>query len=552
MNEPTLLRRLAEALLSAALAIAPGDTLDWGQAMLGELRHVEGNWSAFFWSLGSAGVLAKHAFVALIFGANRPTVPSGGELFSKENSMRKTALSVIASCVAASLLFFLAPVFRQAFQVSLAQWHDVLNVTPKWTGEESNPGLEALARKAEQNHDAEALAFVAGSIRNRSESVRLADEAVRLDPTLTWIYGALAVQWSSFPELDRWIPILEKYDPQNGLPHLIAAERIDIEQVDQKRVAHGAAEKPQAWKDAMSAAFQSARLDTYVDRAKELDRRVLVRYHIDDPFDVSTEHDWYAVPSYAASDSSRYAQLLLETGKALEASGDRKAAFGRYSSVVRFAQLMGRNGSFLMAERLHDAYVRLASLSEKGGDHEEAQLYAFLAGPPDRAINEELAYLRANLGPRDGPRWSASTARVSGVALLMSGAVLFVCAISVLVRRRSLRLAALQPTGRTLALGVGAAVTALLSCGFLYASYRPYAETVHRFLRTGDESGMADLSNFLAYSQTPLGTGMIVGKDFLAQDFAFYFWFGVAVLCALVLVLGVVRYLRTRPRATAA
>lgn len=48
MNEPTLLRRLAEALLSAALRIAPSDTLDWGNAMLSELRHVEGNWSAWF------------------------------------------------------------------------------------------------------------------------------------------------------------------------------------------------------------------------------------------------------------------------------------------------------------------------------------------------------------------------------------------------------------------------------------------------------------------------------------------------------------------------
>lgn len=546
MIAPAFPRRLAALLLQGAVSIAPPDTLEWGQAMLGELRHVEGNWSALFWSLGSAGVLAKHALVALIFPS--ASIPSGGEFFSKEGPMRKPALIVIASCVVASLLLFLAPVFRQAFGVSLAQWHDVLNVTPKWTGEESNPGLEALARKAEQNHDAEALAFVAGRIRNRPESVRLADEAVRLDPTLTWVYGVLAVQWSSFPELDRWAPALKKYDPENALPHLIVAERIDIEQVDHESVPRRAQDEPTAWKDAMSAAFRSQKLDTYVDRVKELDRRVLVRYHVDDPFDVLVDHDWYAYPSYAAWDASRYAQLLLEAGEALEASGDRKGAFGNYSIVVRFTQMMGHGGSFLMAECLHDAYARLASLSEKGGDHEQAQLYAFLAGPPDRARNEEIAYLRAELGPRDGARWSASMARVSGVALLSSGTVLFVCVVSLLVRRRSLRLAALQPSGRTLALGVGAAITALLSSGLLYASYRPYAETVQRFLRTGDESGMRDLSDFLAYSQTPLGTGMNVGKDFLAQDFAFYFWLVVAVLCGVSLLVALLRHIQTRQR----
>ena len=111
--------------------------------------------------------------------------------------MRKTALYATVSCMLASLLFFLVPVFREAFRVSLAQWHDVLHVSPvgnRW----SDPGLESLARKAEQNQDAEALAFVAVRTSNKSESVRLAENAVRLDPTLTWVYGVVAVEWDSY------------------------------------------------------------------------------------------------------------------------------------------------------------------------------------------------------------------------------------------------------------------------------------------------------------------------------------------------------------------
>src|SRR5580658_5380747 len=121
-------RSVAIALLRFAIWIAPHDTHDWGHGMLSELNHVEGNWSALIWAFGGAGVLAKHAMLALVLpGSHRRTASSASELFAKEIPMRKPALAVIASCVVASLLFFLAPVFRQAFHVSLAQWDDVLH-----------------------------------------------------------------------------------------------------------------------------------------------------------------------------------------------------------------------------------------------------------------------------------------------------------------------------------------------------------------------------------------------------------------------------------------
>ena len=177
-------RSVAIALLRFAIWIAPQDTHDWGRGMLSELNHVEGNWSALIWSLGSAGVLAKHAVLAVILpGSHRRTVSTASELFEKEIPMRKATLAVIASCVVASLLFFLAPTFRQAFQVSLAQWDDVLHVELKFAHENPDPELDALVKNAEQNHDAEALAFVASRHPNESERARLADEAVHLDPS---------------------------------------------------------------------------------------------------------------------------------------------------------------------------------------------------------------------------------------------------------------------------------------------------------------------------------------------------------------------------------
>lgn len=162
------LRQVATLLLRSAIRIAPRETLDWGEAMLGELNHVEGHWAALMWALGGAGVLAKHTLVSFISpGRNPQPAASGGAFFSREGSMRKVTLVTGGACVVAAALFFLAPAFRQAFRVSLAQWHDVFHVTP-WNHQ---PELESLARRAEQKHDSR------GASLRRGEALEQARES---------------------------------------------------------------------------------------------------------------------------------------------------------------------------------------------------------------------------------------------------------------------------------------------------------------------------------------------------------------------------------------
>lgn len=112
---------------------------------------------------------------------------------------------------------------------------------------------------------------------DHSESARLADEAVNLDPNLIWVYAAAGTYY--VPSFDpRRLSALEQWDPQNAVPHLIVAERIDLDQVERAKIPHRVNEEPAAWRDAMAAAFQSPKLDTYVEQQKQLDRRVLARY----------------------------------------------------------------------------------------------------------------------------------------------------------------------------------------------------------------------------------------------------------------------------------
>jgi hypothetical protein len=540
-------RRIAALLLRFAIWIAPHDTLDWGCGMLSELNHVQGNWAALTWAFGSASVLAKHALLSVILpGSRRRTLSSAGELFYRDGPMRKTTLAAIVACAMASLLFFLAPVFRQAFHVSLAQWNDVFHTRLTMGHQESDPELEALARRAERDHDAEGMAFAAIHHWNGSESVRLADEAVHLDPKLTWIYAVIAVQRSWLPEIDRWVPELERWDSQNALPHIIMAEKIDIDQVVRENIPHHVEEQSPAWQNALAAAFQSPKIDDYFGRFKDLDRRVLLRYQMNDPFR-AVANVCCGLPSYTSLDTSWYAKSLLESGQTLEARGDRKGALGKYWAVARFFQMLGPSGGFFVRRELQEAYKRLEALSEKEGSSAEAAFYASLSDRLDQDAGNELTSRRNSFRGSGLSHWNAFLVRLSGLTMLLFGGLLITCALAVIVRGRSLRLSSLLPSRLTLALGFGGAVGLLLSSAMLYVSYRPYAEILQRFIRNGDESALSELSNFLASTQIPLGARGFPG----VWNFVFYFWFGVTLLCILALLFVVLRHFQHRTRANA-
>jgi hypothetical protein len=549
-------RRLATLLLRFAIWIAPHDTHDWGHGMLSELNHVEGNWSALIWSLGGAGVLAKHAMLGVILpGAYRRTVSTASELFAKEGPMRKTTLATIAVCTAASLVFFVVPVFRQAFRVSLAQWHNVFHVTQSFGYPSPDPELDALAKKAEQNHDAEALAYAAVRYPDEIQRARLADEAVHLDPNLTWLYAVAGTAYLSPSEIDRRVSLLKQWDPQNGLPHLFAAQKIGATVTYSKEFPLGKLEQSPAWEKEMDAAFRSPKLDNYLDREKQLDQRVRSRYRLDDPFQAASGEDRYGFPNYGVWECSLYAQSLLESGQALESRGDRKAAFEKYSAVARFGQMMSSDGelTFFMRKPLKEAYSRLGTLSQAESNSAAAAFYASLADQFDKSAQKELASMRDGFKGSEVSHWNAFLVRLSGLSILSCAALLLLCVFGVVIRNRSLKLASLHPSRLTLTLGFGGAVGALLSSAVLFVSYWPYSELLQRFLSKGDDSGMSELSAFLRDAQYPLGSRFSLGTWVVSSSMiVFYFWFAVTIACALVLAIALFRHYQTRPRAHAA
>ncbi|MGC2832402.1 MAG: hypothetical protein WB627_05220 [Candidatus Acidiferrum sp.] len=538
-------RSLAVLLLRFAIWIAPHDTLDWGRGMLSELHHVEGNWSALFWAVGGAGVLAKHAMLALILpGSHRRTVSSASEIFAKELPMRKATLTAIGACIAASLLFFLAPVFRQAFQVSLLQWRALLHA-----GEYARevPGLQEIQRRAEQNHDAEGLAFVAVRHWNASESARLADEAVRLDPKIAWIYGPVASTYSSLPQIDdHWVAELKKFDPENALPYFIAAEKIDIDEIDRNQIPHNWREKSIPWQTAMASAFESRKLDDYGDRMEALDRRVFQRYHIVNPSLLSS-YAWPRLPSYTAADSGDYAQALIAEAQSLEAKGDLQGATAKYFVVVRFGDVLDQQINWWLRGDVGKAYAGLGGLAEKEARPEETRLYTSLAAQKRQPWPDRRALRRWRFFEDPAIAWSAHVTTNSGLALLFSIGLLLTCILAVVVRNRSVRFFSLRPSQWTLALGLASSLILVFSSVLLYLSYRPYAQIFRRFVDHGDDRGLADLVTFVDEAHVPFGFGGWLSMSRAAFDF----WFVVAAGCLFALCIAVFRHFQTRPRAHA-
>jgi hypothetical protein len=136
--------------------------------------------------------------------------------------------------------------------------------------------------------------------------------------------------------------------------------------------------------------------------------------------------------------------------------------------------------------------------------------------------------------------------------MLFCAAVLVICALGVMVRSRSVKLSSFRPSPLTLALGFASAIGALLSSAVLFVSYWPYSQLFQRFLKTGDDFHLSELSSFLGDTQLPLGSDFNLGSWYVGSTNAvFCFWLAVTILCAVAFLIAVFRHFQTRPRTTA-
>ncbi len=93
-----MLRRAAFRMLTTTARLAPAESRHWADAMLAELHHVEGEFPALRWALGSAAAVCRHSLMHL-----HPVSRLAGPLAS-----RRTRLAVTGAVLLLVALAFFA------------------------------------------------------------------------------------------------------------------------------------------------------------------------------------------------------------------------------------------------------------------------------------------------------------------------------------------------------------------------------------------------------------------------------------------------------------
>jgi hypothetical protein len=325
MRENSTIRQFASWLLRLFNRFAPPHAREWGDAMLSELAFVEGSWPALAWAAGGASVLMKQTILHSLVpgqGGEAASVPPGP--FRSEVPMRRLTFGLALLGVVVFVVLLFAPSFQQALNVSMDSWRWALNQPPV-----SASAWNRLAERARAERDAETLAFVALQLPPGPESAGMADEAVELDPKLTWIYFQVSRYWRS-PQSAKWVERLETWDPQNAALRLLEAR------LEGERISNGnflAASPDQLisnarWMNAMAAAFAAPKYDSYLSARLDLARDVLARRHIGNPLLVLNGISSQPLPAIAML--QRHAYMTYDRGKDFESKGALDQASREY------------------------------------------------------------------------------------------------------------------------------------------------------------------------------------------------------------------------------
>jgi hypothetical protein len=272
----SITERIAYRFLQLALRFWPEESRHWGQALVAEFHEIERPFEALGWALGGLMLFirasASHflAWLKLPAGSRlrAASLPLGAEapILPKRSRLFTTAV-LLATC----LLFFF-PQTREA----------VSAVRAGWRGYEISSGerrtLEKLAARAEKEKDARTLAFVALTTPEPARGMVLADRAVALDPSLTWIYASRFYRPDSVPKPVEWLARLQASDPDNAFIRLIVADAIAHPRFEAlaahrtpapQGIESALASDPR-WLAQMDAALRAQRYDGYVRKHWDL------------------------------------------------------------------------------------------------------------------------------------------------------------------------------------------------------------------------------------------------------------------------------------------
>jgi hypothetical protein len=502
-------QRFAAFIARIIVRLWPEETQAWGRAFEAELPEIETPFASLRWLTGGLMLLTRERFRHFLKSLSRPIGVTAPDPSSALSVGSGPALRSPRFLTALFLIVCVTFLCFSEVRTSLASViYSNIRTIANWDPQQWN-SVRQLHKEAQTNRDPQLLAFLSLLAQEPEERMRLAEEAIEKDPSLTWIdyagsYWNYADADRSHFLSDERIARLQKSDPQNAALLLLTAEAIrhPVEQAygaSGKNTAYEAVPgwqreiaKNAAWPAAMDRAFAAAKFDTYLAHQFELLRVVSNRFHLSDTDVAYSMFFGHRLIDY--EDIDAYSDLLLEHGEEAARHGDAALAAGNFERVERFAQRM-RAGSSLSGDRWMTGLAanygtksskRLKSLFESFGQPAQAQLAA-----------TQLASwqnLETQLRARPDPWFERHWTRTERAALLINLAglliaLLFPLTIAVLLSVGFVASFTHRILGRLYGLVCLAAdaTPILLASSFalLFFAYHPYAKAYNAYLNSG-------------------------------------------------------------------
>jgi len=480
------LRRFAESLLDLAIRCSAGHAGEWAQAMKSELHAIPNAWSALRWSVGCSFVLFRQSLESFFLSQTTPS-----ELLVEETRMSKPATWALAISLILAVGLFFIPNFRDALDLSFAQWRAIRPLPL----DKSEAQLRAFGERAERSGDADAMSFVAIHTYDEKLAVRLAQKAVARDSHFTWIFGVIPYHFPDLLQIPMWMERLKEFDPGNALPFLVLAEFEDVRNfATQSRIDVLSGKSP-VWRESLDAAFRSRRLDNYFDRCTQLNQAVYRRFGYRDA-DVMVwccDPNW--LPTYAAWDTKQYAQSRLDFVEDWLVKGQLTQARSEALFVTRFLEMISPRAGFPVRQELWKSYILLSEISKRQGDEAESGLFAIQAQSVGKQDKREIVLLHARSFSGSVTRRDAYIVRIAGIVGLIAFAVVVSFTPLTLFSPKKRRV-----PGRV---SLGSSFLLLASMAVIYLTYLPYARIIRDFLDTGNTTQLETVAGFFANAYRP-------------------------------------------------
>jgi hypothetical protein len=546
-ENPSVPRRAAEWLLRRAVGFWPHESGKWGRALAAELPSTAGAWEAIRWTMGGLMVLMREWMRHAMGSWKRPIgVPAGGALESQwKNAPRapRTPRWVTALLLLASICLLMTPDARQAIRTGLRAWR------PYGGWREDTEFVAKLRKEASHHRDPQLLGLLALMSDDNNEKTRSAAEAVQADPSLTWIYSMIRLNEQPccmlHPLIEPGVVALQKWDPDNAVPRLLAADVV-YEHAEKAWFETGGrgsfvfpekvVEQNPKWLAAMDSAFKAPKYDSYAPKAFDLCRAVAARYDTHEP--ELTLQVMFRTWLWESRGQTRiYDGWLLEQGEAAERAGNLEAASAFYWRPAIFAEQVvsqdrdeNENWALTYVER--DSFQKLEPLLIKMRRTDENAIVQYRLASLQATIKATRwdGWFGSWRWYRDG--WAGLAIRSLAIVIPLLAAAALVSLFIVLLRGR----ANVKSQGRGFATSCAAVdfcpVLLLIASASLFAAYHPIAVAYQRVISAPWQiNTMGDLEYA---ASAPYGLPMALTEFYYSYFNAYHYWIAAIVALSML------------------